>query len=282
MYSFFFLPAVRRFQRYRALCDIIRGRCPQLHVSAHTFWHVKQAKKQKEGLFIFGDTYCLKTVNFTFCEPCEKKSLSDWISISTWVASLLLCYKNYFKANMSFEFVISGNTNTSKAPENKPQLFKFHPGVPLCSCPNCVSMFLRCCWRQRLLSACWQWSVWSKLHQGALWMVDTSANTAAIVVRWGFPSPSSFLVTFLAQTSYFFLQDLLLPFGWCPSADKGEGRAEYVALSGSGAALHSAERAQHRILFQAKLRRCHHQAGFTTVQLLRRIVQTPSSHNSFG
>lgn len=101
---------------------------------------------------------------------------------------------------MSFEFVVSGNTNASKPPENKSQLFKFDPGVPLCFCLNCVSMFLRCCWGQHLLSACWQWSVWSKLHQGALWMVDPSANTAAIVVRWGFPSLSSFL----AQTFFFF------------------------------------------------------------------------------
>lgn len=182
---------------------------------------------------------------------------------------------------MSLEFVVSGNTNASKPPENKPQLFKVYPGVPLCSCPNCVSMFLRCCWRQHLLSACWQWSVWSKLHQGALWMVHTSADTAAIEVRWGFPSPSSFLVTFLAQTSFFFC----FRASCCPSASfrlLTKRRAEYVALSGSGAALHSAERAEHRILFQAKLRRCHHQTGFTTVQLLRRIVQTPSSHNSFG
>lgn len=48
-----------------------------------------------------------------------------------------------------------------------------------------ISCFYRCWWRQSLFFAHWaqQWSVWSKLHQGTVWLVDTSADSDAIAGR---------------------------------------------------------------------------------------------------
>lgn len=77
---------------------------------------------------------------------------------------------------------------------------------------DCVwmfSCFYRCWWRQSLFFAHWaqQWSVWSKLPQGTVWLVDTSANSDAIagqtdvlLSRLSSSFPETFWLTFTRST----------------------------------------------------------------------------------
>lgn len=80
------------------------------------------------------------------------------------------------------------------------------------------------------------------------------------------------------------LQAFLLTSSCCLSAEvnaekeKQERGGQRISLR--QAVILSAERAETKILFQAKLYLCHHQMGFTMVQRRKLIEMTPSSHHS--
>lgn len=133
-------------------------------------------------------------------------------------------------------------------------------------------MLLRCWWWRPVLSAHreLQRPAWSKLHQGALWLVHTSADTDTVAAHHQLILLPFVFTTYLIKSSFSSFR-----LSYRPSAvlnaeltagkkkrETGDGeRTENIALSVSRAVIISAEHAEMKILFQAKLYLCPHHLG---------------------